>query len=48
MSSLPTRVLCGCEPLAQSQDKDAVDPRWAALKALSSENADSDAGNGAK
>jgi uncharacterized metal-binding protein YceD (DUF177 family) len=40
--SLPTRVLCGCEPLAQSQDKEAVDPRWAALKSLAVEPADSD------
>jgi uncharacterized metal-binding protein YceD (DUF177 family) len=40
--SLPSRVLCGCEPLAQSQGKDAVDPRWAALKSLSVEPADSD------
>ena len=32
--SLPSRHLCGCAPLAQPQDKDAVDPRWAALKTL--------------
>ena len=42
--SLPPRHLCGCEPLAQPQDKDAVDPRWAALKSLTVENADSDPG----
>lgn len=33
--SLPSRRLCGCEPLAQRSDVDATDPRWAALKALS-------------
>jgi uncharacterized metal-binding protein YceD (DUF177 family) len=40
--SLPPRHLCGCEPLAQIQDKDAVDPRWAALKSLTADPADSD------
>lgn len=40
--SLPPRHLCGCEPLAQIQDKDAVDPRWSALKSLTADPADSD------
>jgi uncharacterized metal-binding protein YceD (DUF177 family) len=39
--SLPTRYLCGCAPLAQPQDTDAVDPRWAALKTLAPGLADS-------
>lgn len=40
--SLPPRHLCGCEPLAQPQDKVAVDSRWDALKFLNAESADSD------
>jgi uncharacterized metal-binding protein YceD (DUF177 family) len=39
--SIPTRHLCGCAPAAQPQDKDAVDPRWAALKTLAPGLADS-------
>ena len=40
--SLPPRRLCGCEPLAPQKDQHAVDPRWAALKSLTVEPADSD------
>ena len=32
--SLPSRRLCGCEPLAHKTDATATDPRWAALNAL--------------
>lgn len=35
--SLPTRHLCGCEPLPQKDDQGITDPRWAALESLTVE-----------
>ncbi|MDB5096958.1 MAG: hypothetical protein JWM80_1379 [Cyanobacteria bacterium RYN_339] len=35
--ALPTRRLCGCEPLTNQADADSVDPRWAALRSIHQE-----------
>lgn len=35
--SLPTRRLCGCEPLPTQVDTEKVDPRWAALRSIHQE-----------
>lgn len=35
--ALPTRRLCGCEPLANQADAESVDPRWAALRSIHQE-----------
>lgn len=32
--SLPSRRLCGCEPLHQQADTGKTDPRWSALQSL--------------